>query len=75
MKLLNDYAATLDQKLYAYTPKAVFAAVAVSALTIGGDYIEHANQRVIDEWWTLYDNGIGPQKPQFPRPAEMVEAA
>jgi hypothetical protein len=66
-KLLNGYATALDRKLYEETPKAVFAALAVSALTLGGDYIDEANQRVMDEWWTLHDNGIVPQKPPFPR--------
>lgn len=56
--------------LFESCPKTVFAAIAVSALTCGGDYLEHARERVIAEWWTLFDNGIVPQRPPFLRPKE-----
>jgi hypothetical protein len=68
LKKRNEYVETLGP-VFDSTPKAVFAAVAVSALTIGGDQLEHAQARVIAEWWTLYENGIVPQKPDRPRPA------
>lgn len=58
----NNYALTLGD-LYARTPKAVFAAIAVSALTSGGDYISEARARLLEEWKILHDNGIVPQKP------------
>lgn len=48
-------------------PKMVALAVAVSALTNGGDQIDLARERFITEWWTLFDNGIVPQKPPFQR--------
>jgi hypothetical protein len=67
-KLLNEYANSLDADLYEKAPKAVFAAVAVSALTCGGDYLNHAHRRVLAEWWALYENGIVPQRPPFPKP-------
>lgn len=58
----NEYVGTLG-KLFAECPKEVFAAIAVSALTAGGDYLEHAQQRVADEWKALYDAGIVTQRP------------
>ncbi len=58
----NGYAASLDE-LFDKTPKAVLAAIAVSALTTGGDQIEHAKSRLAREWQILHDNGIVPQKP------------
>lgn len=54
--------------LFEACPKTVFAAIAVSALTLGGDYLEEARDRLIAEWWVLFDNGIVPQRPTFPRP-------
>lgn len=68
-KKYNEYARAVDERLYEQTPKAVFAAVAVSALTTGGDYLNEANGRLLEEWWILYDNGIVPQKPPRPRPS------
>lgn len=53
--------------LFDACPKTVFAAIAVSALTAGGDHLEHARERVINEWWALYDNNIVAQKPPFAR--------
>jgi hypothetical protein len=67
-KLHNEYAAAAGGKLFEACPKAVFAAIAVSALTVGGDYLEEAELRLLREWWTLYHNGIVPQKPCFPEP-------
>lgn len=69
MKTRNDYQEVLG-RVYTKTPKAVLAAIAVSALTSGGDYLEYAQPRLIGEWWMLYDNRIIPQKPPYPRPAE-----
>ena len=65
-KIHNEYAAEVGE-VFDKCPKAVFAAIAVSALTLGGDYLDEARDRVIAEWWTLHDNGIVPQKPPFPR--------
>jgi hypothetical protein len=69
-KLLNGYACSVEQDTYEQTPKAVWAAIAVSALTTGGDFIEHADRRVRREWWVLYRNGIVPQKPPFADPGD-----
>jgi len=62
IKIKNDYAAAVGT-LYLHTPKAVFAAIAISALTVGGDYLEEAEERLLKEWQTLYDNEIVPQIP------------
>lgn len=67
LKLHNEYAAATG-RLYAQTPKAVFAAIAVSAQTCGGDWLDQAHDRVLDEWWALYEAKIVPQKPPLPRP-------
>lgn len=67
MKIGNPYERELGT-LFDKTPKAVFAAIAVSVLTCGGDQLDEAADRLIAEWWTLYDNGIVPQKPAGERP-------
>lgn len=59
---LNEYSLALG-RLYADAPKSVLAAVAVSLATVGGDYLEEAEQRVLDEWRVLHENGIVPQRP------------
>ena len=59
-KIFNDYAAVID-RIYADTPKAVLAAIAVSALTQGGDFLDEALPRLLREWDTLHANGIVPQ--------------
>lgn len=61
-KQLNSYAEFLGG-LYDTIPKAVFAAIAVSMVTNGGDQLDEAAQRLIAEWRILYDNHIVPQKP------------
>jgi hypothetical protein len=65
-KTSNEYAQSLGD-VFDKTPKAVFAAIAASFATCGGDYLNEAQMRIINEWWTLYENGIVPQKPLFPR--------
>ena len=65
MKIGNEYASELGD-LYARTPKAVLAAVAVSVLTRGGDDLDDpdaARARLLDEWRILHLNGIVPQAP------------
>jgi hypothetical protein len=57
----NVYALALGH-MFAECPKSVFAAIAVSALTVGGEYLSEAKQRVADEWLALYNAGIV-QKP------------
>lgn len=73
MKKSNEYQWALSQKVFDKTPKSVFAAIAVSTLTSGGDYLEHAEPRLLEEWWILYENGIVPQKPLFKRPEPVEE--
>lgn len=69
-KTSNGYAEAISQRLYIDCPKAVLAAIAVSALTTGGDSIDEAEQRVLHEWWVLYRNGIVPQKPKAADPGD-----
>lgn len=62
MKITNDYSEVLGE-LYARTPKAVFAAIAISALTAGGDYLDEAKERFLAEWVALHAAGIVKQPP------------
>jgi hypothetical protein len=62
VKVGNEYASVLGD-LYTDIPKAVFAAMAVSALTCGGDHIEEAQANIVREWWALYNSGVVTQKP------------
>lgn len=71
MKVSNSYARSFDYKLYERIPKAVFAAVAFSFCSSGGDDMEHGVLRFIEEWIILNENGIVLQTP----PPEYVEAA
>lgn len=72
-KLQNGYQATLASRLYAETPKAVFAAIAVALLVKQEPELEHAfrgelnaardlEAALLAEWATLYANGIVPQR-------------
>lgn len=67
LKQLNSYCFELGQDFYERTPKAIFAAIAVSALTCGGDWLEEGQEatrkRILDEWSALYTSGIVKQKP------------
>jgi hypothetical protein len=62
MKQSNSYAQMFDG-LYAKIPKAVFAAVAFSYASAGGDNQKDATARFLDEWKILHENGIVPQEP------------
>jgi len=66
-KIENEYQHAVSNDFYTKCPKAVFAAIAISSCTMGGDYIKEAQERVLTEWWALYDNMIVPQKPPYPR--------
>lgn len=57
IKVTNEYADALGD-LYAKVPKAVLAAIAVSALTVGGDYLDEAQARLLTEWDALHDAEI-----------------
>lgn len=72
MKAMNDYAASLSAEFYSKTPKAVFAAIAVSLANqcneAGIDAIWDENEQALDalllaEWTALHNAGIVPQKP------------
>lgn len=60
IKITNQYARELGA-VYGDMPKAVLAAVAVSALTVGGDHLDKATVRVVTEWDALHAAGIVPQ--------------
>lgn len=66
----NEYADAI-MRIYNDIPKAVLAAIAVSALTNGGDNLNEALERVANEWLILWCNKIVPQKP----PAKIAELA
>ena len=59
----NQYASAAGE-LLDDIPKAVWAAIAVSALTCGGDHLDLAQQKVVQEWLVLHTNGIVPQAPR-----------
>jgi hypothetical protein len=61
-KISNEYARAFGD-LYERTPKAVFAAIAFSALTCGGDNWDGGQAALLKEWRTLHANGIVPQAP------------
>jgi hypothetical protein len=63
LKLGNEYAHAMG-RMYADTPKAVFAAVAYSlAMRLEEDNPERAVALLKSEWRALYVIGIVPQKP------------
>lgn len=64
VKLGNEYAQAFG-RLYARTPKAVFAAVAYSMCFIDVEEkgTPAALERFIEEWRCLRENGIVPQAP------------
>lgn len=63
MKITNEYTDSVGRELYDSIPKAVWAAIAVSALTCGGDRLNEAAAAVVREWAILHSNGIVQQKP------------
>ena len=69
----NEY---LDEirEVYEEIPKSVFAAIAVSALTCGGDHIDEATEAIVKEWVALNNAGIVPQKPRG-RSKEIAKSA
>lgn len=60
IKISNQYA-NLVEAVYSDIPKAVFAAIAVSALTNGGDDFQGIDATLIKEWHVLHLNEIVPQ--------------
>jgi hypothetical protein len=65
----NNYADALGE-LFDKTPKSVFAAIAFSFATCGGDRWQEGAEEILREWWALHESGIVPQKPKLPRPAD-----
>lgn len=61
-KTSNEYARQIDN--FADIPKTVLAAIAVSLATCGGDRLDEATKLINEEWETLYQAGIVPQKPK-----------
>ncbi len=73
-KKQNQYAAIVQRgKFYAQCPKAVFAALAVSYASRGGDFLGGIEKILLKEWWILYQNQIVPQKPPMPEPEEVEQ--
>lgn len=72
-KIANEYSGALGA-LFKATPKHVLAAIAASFASCGGDRIDEAEARVLREWWTLFENGIVPQRPPFPKPGDEFAA-
>jgi hypothetical protein len=62
-KVKNCYALAVGVDLLDEIPKAVWAAIAISALTCGGDCLDEGALRAAREWDALYHAGIVPQKP------------
>ncbi len=65
----NEYSDALGD-LLDRIPKTVFAAIAFSYASCGGDDFAAGVTNIIREWWILYENGIVPQKPPMPKPAD-----
>jgi hypothetical protein len=62
-KTLTEYVEVIPREVFENTPKAVWAAIAISfAVNLGGegDFSEAA-QAVVREWSALHQNGIVPQ--------------
>ncbi len=60
--LPNDYQRSFPD--FDKTPKSVIAAIAISfALRLLDDNLDAAAEMIADEWQTLHQNGIVPQRP------------
>jgi hypothetical protein len=60
-KKLNEYVAAVPREVFEDTPKAVWAAIAISLATCGGSNLDDAARAVVREWGILNQNGIVPQ--------------
>lgn len=60
----NEYIEALDRGVFDDIPKSVFAAIAVSYLVNHGVEFSDVTQEILNEWQTLYDNKVVPQKPK-----------
>ncbi|RPI55960.1 MAG: hypothetical protein EHM49_01255 [Deltaproteobacteria bacterium] len=59
----NEYVDLIPERIFDKIPKTVLGAIAISALTGGGDYLDNVQDKIMGEWSILYQNGIVPQKP------------
>ena len=59
----NCYVDAVGRDFIDAIPKAVLAAIAISALTCGGDTLEDGRRALADEWRILHQQGIVPQAP------------
>ena len=59
----NEYVEAVSKHLFELCPKTVWAAIAISFCTSGGDRLDEAEQAIVSEWQALYQAGIVPQKP------------
>jgi hypothetical protein len=62
IKITNEYSQAIG-RMYAETPKAVFAAIAVSFCSTGGEQLPDAEENLLREWTALWYSGIVTQKP------------
>ena len=60
-KTLNEYVGAVPCAVYEDIPKAVWAAIAISLATCGGDRLDDATRAIVHEWSLLNQNGIVPQ--------------
>ena len=65
MNAHNNYTLMLKE-IYDQIPKSVFAAIAISLLTCGGEHepMQEIDKKVAWEWGALYEFGIVSQKPR-----------
>ena len=61
--ITNSYIQCLEPGYFDKIPKTVWAAIAISLATTGGDRLNEATLAIIKEWRALYYNGIVKQKP------------
>lgn len=59
----NPYVGCLDVGVFDAIPKSVWAAIAISLATDGGERLNEATLNILHEWEVLSDNGIVAQKP------------
>lgn len=60
----NKYLSWLEEGCYERIPKAVWAAIAISRLSGGGDFLDETiTELVLEEWACLHKSGIVPQAP------------
>lgn len=57
----NEYQRSISRELFERTPKAVFAALAISYYLNNG--VQDIDAALLEEWKILYKQGIIPQKP------------